>query len=116
MKVSGGRPLRGSLRPPGDETLSHTALLLAAMAEGHSLLEWLSPSLDVRSTWSCLMALGATITSTPSGEQTAVRGLGWRGLIQPEQCLKAADSGATARLLMGVIAANPIAADIIGDC
>jgi 3-phosphoshikimate 1-carboxyvinyltransferase len=115
MKLGGGRHLRGRLRPPGDETLSHTALLLGAMAEGHSLLEWLSPSLDMHTTWSCLMALGASITSTTSGEQTAVRGLGWRGLVQPKQCLKAGDSGATVRLLMGIIAANPIAADIIGD-
>lgn len=115
MKVSGDRLLRGRLRPPGDETLSHAALLLGAMAEGHSLLEWLSPSLDVHTTWSCLMALGVSITSTPDGEQTAVRGLGWRGLVQPKKCLKAGDSGATARFLMGVIAANPIAADITGD-
>jgi len=115
IKVSGTRLLRGSLRPPGDETLSHAALLLGAMAQGPSLLEWLSPSLDVHTTWSCLMALGASITSTAKGEQTAVRGLGWRGLVQPKQCLKAGGSGATVRLLMGVIAANPIAADIIGD-
>jgi 3-phosphoshikimate 1-carboxyvinyltransferase len=89
--------------------------MLGAMAEGHSLLEWMSSSLDVRTTWSCLMALGAAISSTPSGEQIAVRGLGWRGLVQPKQCLKAGDSAATVRLLMGVIAANPIGVDIIGD-
>lgn len=115
MKVSGGRPLRGRLRPPGDETLSHAALILGAMAEGHSLLEWLSPSLEVHTTWSCLMELGVTITSTPTGEQTAVRGLGWRGLVQPKGYLKVGSSGATAGMLMGIIAGNPIAADIMGD-
>jgi 3-phosphoshikimate 1-carboxyvinyltransferase len=115
IRVSGRRPLRGRLRPPGDETLSHAALLLGAMAEGHSLLEWLSPSQDVHATWACLMELGATLSSTPKGEQTAVRGLGWRGLVQPKGCLKVGDSGATAGLLMGVIAGNPIAADIVGD-
>jgi 3-phosphoshikimate 1-carboxyvinyltransferase len=85
------------------------------MAEGHSLLEWLSPSLDVHTTWSCLMELGVTISSTPKGEQTAVRGLGWRGLVQPKGCLKVGNSGATAGMLMGVIAGNPIATDIMGD-
>ncbi|MDD5627881.1 MAG: hypothetical protein PHU21_02370 [Elusimicrobia bacterium] len=115
LQVGGGLPLRGRLRPPSDETLSHVALLLGAMAGGHTIVERLSPSLDVHCTWSCLMDLGVAISSTTDGEQTAVRGLGWRGLAQPKLCLKAGESGATVRLLMGVIAANPIAADIIGD-
>ncbi|MCX5793932.1 MAG: hypothetical protein NTY77_00365 [Elusimicrobia bacterium] len=115
IKISGGLPLRGRLRPPADETLAHTALLLGAMAGGHTVLERLPPSLDVHCTCSCLTELGVTITPSPDGEQTAVRGLGWRGLAQPKHCLKAGDSVATASLLMGVIAANPIAADISGE-
>ncbi len=105
--------LRGELRIPGDKSISHRALIFAAMAEGESQLENLADGDDVRSTWSCLRKLGVPIRSTPG--QVYVGGLGWRGLREPKRDLDAGNSGTTMRLLMGLIAGQDMWANITGD-
>lgn len=107
------KALRGELRLPGDKSISHRALILAAMAEGQSTIENLSEASDVRSTWHCLRELGVEISSR--GGRVSVKGRGWQGLSQPKASLDAGNSGTTLRLLMGPIAGNPIRADLTGD-
>lgn len=107
------RPLRGEIRPPGDKSISHRALVLGAMAEGATVIEGLGDGEDVRSTWRCLQALGVRISSR--GERATVKGRGWRGLSTPIRILDAGNSGTTLRLLTGVIAGNPIHATLTGD-
>lgn len=107
------RPLTGELRVPGDKSISHRALIFSAMAEGQSLIENLSDAEDVRSTWHCLMQLGVGISSR--GGRTTVKGRGWRGLKDPGCALEAGNSGTTIRLLMGLIAGNPVLAALTGD-
>lgn len=111
--ISAGRSLKGEVRLPGDKSISHRALILAAMAEGPTGIENLAPGADVRATWRCLMGLGVSITSR--GSRVNLKGLGWRGLREPRKALEAENSGTTMRLLMGVVAGNPILAELTGD-
>lgn len=112
--VSGAcRPLRGTVRVPGDKSISHRALICAAMAPGRSRLEGLSEGGDLRSTAAALRALGVTIAR--DGEAWTVDGAGAGGLRQPEGALDLGNSGTSARLLMGLIASHPIASAFTGD-
>ncbi|MYE68149.1 MAG: 3-phosphoshikimate 1-carboxyvinyltransferase, partial [Acidimicrobiia bacterium] len=61
MAVSGGGPLRGELRVPGDKSISHRALLLAALADGVSSISGLSDRADVAGTAAATAALGASV-------------------------------------------------------
>lgn len=107
------RALTGELRVPGDKSVSHRALIFGAMASGLSIAQGLSDAEDVRSTWHCLQGLGVKIFS--KGDCVYVEGAGWRGLQEPKKELDAGNSGTTIRLLMGVIAGNPIWATLSGD-
>jgi 3-phosphoshikimate 1-carboxyvinyltransferase len=107
------RALTGELRVPGDKSVSHRALILGAMADGLSIVQGLSDAEDVRSTWHCLQGLGVKISS--KGDCVYVQGAGWRGLQEPKKELDAGNSGTTIRLLMGVVAGNPIWTKLSGD-
>ncbi len=107
------RRLRGALSLPGDKSILHRALILAAMAQGDSVLEGRLEGEDLRSTWRCLQGLGVGISS--DAKRIAVKGRGWRGLKSPLRILDAGNSGTTLRLLMGVIAGNPMKATLTGD-
>ncbi len=107
------RPLRGELTVPGDKSISHRALILAAMAERSSSVLNLAPGADVRSTWKCLERLGTRIKGTTA--RVTVEGGGWRGFKNPDRPLDAGNSGTTMRLLMGVLAGNAVKATLTGD-
>ncbi|MBI4676318.1 MAG: 3-phosphoshikimate 1-carboxyvinyltransferase [Elusimicrobia bacterium] len=112
-KLGPGKALRDEVSVPGDKSISHRALIMGAMAQGSTRIEGLSLAEDVGATWQCLRELGVNIVSRC--RMTTVSGRGWRGLAQPKKTLEAGNSGTTARLLMGLIAANPVAATISGD-
>jgi 3-phosphoshikimate 1-carboxyvinyltransferase len=103
----------GSLRVPGDKSISHRSLILGALAEGDSRVTSILESADVKSTAGVLRALGVDVP--PIGADFVVRGTGRRGLRQPLAQLDAGNSGTTTRLMAGVVAALPIAATFVGD-
>ena len=107
-------PLRGTARIPGDKSISHRALMLAALAVGRSRIHGLSDGGDVLSTVAALRAMGARIEVGPDGGCT-VDGVGLGGLLQPDRALDMANSGTSARLLMGLAASHPIRAIFTGD-
>lgn len=111
-------PLVGSLRVPGDKSISHRAVLFAAMAEGTSRLTGVLDSDDVRSTIAAARALGAEVDLTPAADgslEGTVTGWGARGPREPEAPIDCGNSGTTARLLMGVLAPWPIRVTLTGD-
>ncbi|MEA3010715.1 MAG: 3-phosphoshikimate 1-carboxyvinyltransferase [Sphingomonadales bacterium] len=114
MKFGASGPLRGLARVPGDKSISHRALICAAMAVGRSRIEGLSDAEDVRSTARALRAMGVRIVPDEDGAW-AVDGVGAGGLLQPGHPLDMGNSGTSARLLMGLVAAHPIAAAFTGD-
>ena len=118
------RPLVGSLRVPGDKSVSHRALIFGALAEGTTRIRGLSDGADVQSTRRCLEGLGAHIEDagelvrTPHGEswtEVRVHGAGPRGLRPFSGTLDCGNSGTTMRLLMGVLAGQPFASALSGD-
>ena len=101
-------------RVPGDKSITHRALLAAALASGRSRIRGALEAGDTSSTSRVLRALGVPIGSEGSGE-LVVTGRGLRGLAQPHEILDCGNSGTTARLLLGVLAAQPLVATITGD-
>ncbi len=106
--------LRGIARLPGDKSISHRALILAALAVGRSRIEGLNPGADVAATMAALRAMGARIGADGGGAWT-VDGVGVGGLLQPEAPLDLGNSGTSARLLIGLLAGHPIRAVLTGD-
>ena len=108
------RPIRGSIRVPGDKSISHRALLLAALANGESRIRGLLPSHDCHATRGCLASLGVEIRDTDEGG-VAVRGVGLRGLRRSPSPLDCVRSGTTMRLLAGVLAGQLFPSLLTGD-
>lgn len=106
--------LAGSLRVPGDKSISHRVLMLAALAVGESTIDGLLEGEDVMRTAAALRALGAEIERAPDG-RWHVWGRGIGGLREPDQVLDLGNSGTGVRLLMGVLAAHPMTATLTGD-
>jgi 3-phosphoshikimate 1-carboxyvinyltransferase len=106
-------PLRGTARLPGDKSISHRALICAAIARGRSVVEGLSDGSDVAATAAALRALGARIGR--DGGSWTVDGTGVGGLLQPDGAIYLGNSGTSARLLAGLVASHPIRATFTGD-
>lgn len=103
----------GSLRMPGDKSISHRSLIFAALARGESRITSILQSADVHSTAGVLRALGATIPEL--SDDFTVRGAGREGLGAPSIDLDCGNSGTTTRLMAGVVAALPLRATFVGD-
>ncbi|MEB3309093.1 MAG: 3-phosphoshikimate 1-carboxyvinyltransferase [Snowella sp.] len=102
---STGLALRGTLRIPGDKSISHRALMLGAIAEGETTIEGLLLGEDPRSTASCFQAMGAKISELNS-KKIIVQGIGLDKLQEPADVLNAGNSGTTIRLMLGLLAAQ----------
>jgi 3-phosphoshikimate 1-carboxyvinyltransferase len=103
----------GTVRVPGDKSISHRALILASLADGESRIHGILESDDVRSTAKVLAALGARVPALSADMH--VVGVGLRGLKSPRQVLACGNSGTTARLVAGVVAGYPFSARFEGD-
>lgn len=112
-RVNHANRLHGHVIVPGDKSISHRALMFAALSEGRVEIEGLSPGADVRSTGACMRALGARIEY--EGAKVVVHGVGAAGLRPPAAVLDCGNSGTTMRLLAGIIAGAGIAATLDGD-
>lgn len=99
---------------PGDKSISHRALMLAALAVGESRIEGLSDGEDVAATARAMRAMGARVARDDDGAWR-VAGVGVGALLQPGTALDMGNSGTTTRLLMGLVASHPIRATFIGD-
>jgi 3-phosphoshikimate 1-carboxyvinyltransferase len=108
--------VRGDVRVPGDKSITHRALMLAAAATGQSRLRGLLPGADCRSTAAVLRALGCDVPDPPAdGGEVRVHGRGLDAWRAPAQALDCGNSGTTARLMMGLLASRPFAAALTGD-
>ncbi len=112
--MSGGQSRSGLVvRVPGDKSISHRALMFAALAPGTSRIVGGLTSLDVRATARVLRALGADISPLRPG--SAIRVTGRRHWRSPTAVLDCGNSGTTARLLLGLLAGQRISASLSGD-
>jgi len=100
-------PLRGTIRVPGDKSISHRAIMLAALADGTShITDWL-PAGDTLATLDVFRALGVAITVEEKSSQQwdlQIEGRGLRGLQVPSVPLDSRNAGTCMRLLAGIMA------------
>ena len=107
--------VHGTVRPPGDKSISHRALMLAALAgggKGASELEGLLTGADVKSTARVLRQLGAEISSIRDDTKVVVHA---SRISHPASRLHCGNSGTTARLMLGILAGQKFAATLTGD-
>ena len=102
-------PLNGTVRVPGDKSISHRALMLSALAIGESVIEGLLEGEDVHATAAAMRAMGANVQRGSDGIWR-VHGVGVGGLLQPDTALDMGNSGTSTRLLMGLVASHAITA------
>jgi 3-phosphoshikimate 1-carboxyvinyltransferase len=107
-------PLAGSVRVPGDKSISHRALIFGALAVGETGVSGLLEGEDVLNTGKAMRALGATVERTGEGAWR-VHGVGVGGFRQPQGALDFGNSGTGCRLLMGAVAGCPITVTFDGD-
>src|SRR5467141_3007375 len=105
------RRVGGVVRPPGDKSISHRVVMLAALARGTSELSGLLTGADVKSSARVLRQLGADISRI---QESGVRISGSR-LQTPDSRLNCGNSGTTARLMLGILAGQKFAASLTGD-
>ncbi|KRD39598.1 3-phosphoshikimate 1-carboxyvinyltransferase [Lysobacter sp. Root916] len=109
-----GAPLRGTLRVPGDKSVSHRAVMLGALAEGVTRVTGFLEGEDTRATARVFERLGVRI-ETPSASERIVHGVGLHGLRASAQALDCGNAGTGMRLLAGVLAGQGFDSVLIGD-
>lgn len=106
--------LKGTLRVPGDKSMSHRALMFGAIARGETIVEGLLEAEDVVNTGKAMSALGATVSKGADGKWR-IKGVGIKGLHSPRTPLDFGNSGTGVRLAMGLMCTTPMVARCIGD-
>jgi 3-phosphoshikimate 1-carboxyvinyltransferase len=109
-----GGPLRGTIDVPGDKSVSHRALMLAAIAEGTSRITGFLEGEDTRATAAILAKLGVGI-ETPAPSVRVVHGVGLHGLKASAGPLDCGNAGTGMRLLAGLLAGQGFASTLVGD-
>jgi 3-phosphoshikimate 1-carboxyvinyltransferase len=113
LVVPGGASCQGSVRTPGEKSISHRALLFGALAEGTSIIEGLSDGADVAATVRAVEALGVEVERRADGG-LVLHG-GRRRLHGPAGPIDCGNSGTSMRLLAGLVAGFDWETELVGD-
>ena len=113
VSIKPARNILGSLRVPGDKSISHRYAMLAALAAGRSRFDNFAPGADCASTLACVRALGCKAERDEKGS-VVIDGVGAQ-LRAPSSSLDCGNSGSTMRMLCGILAGQPFASELIGD-
>jgi 3-phosphoshikimate 1-carboxyvinyltransferase len=105
--------VHGEITLPGDKSISHRAVMFAAIAQGESRIHNFSGGGDNRSTIHAFHSLGVDIIQTAT--DVKVKGEGWSGLHAPGETIDCGNSGTTMRLLSGLLAGRPFVSRLDGD-
>jgi 3-phosphoshikimate 1-carboxyvinyltransferase len=112
--VSPGQALHGEIEIPGDKSVSHRAVMFAALADGVSRIDGFLEGEDTRATAAIFSQLGVRI-ETPSPSQRIVHGVGIDGLRAPMAPLDCGNAGTGMRLLAGLLSAQNFDSVLVGD-
>jgi 3-phosphoshikimate 1-carboxyvinyltransferase len=113
--VRAARNIRGSVRLPGDKSISHRYAMLAGIADGPSRLANYSTGADCASTLGCMRSLGVSWERKSDGDNVIeVQGSGM-SLTAPSSALDCGNSGSTMRMLSGIVAGQPFISEMVGD-
>ncbi len=114
LSARASAPLQGRVRVPGDKSISHRALIFAALAVGETRIDGLLEAEDVMRTAGAVRALGAHVERIGVG-RWRVHGVGIAGFAAPQMPLDLGNSGTGCRLLLGAVVGSPITATFDGD-
>lgn len=113
MKFHNAKCLKGEVTVPGDKSISHRAVMFGALAEGKTEITNFLQGADCLSTIGCFRRLGIDIEN--QGSAVTIYGKGLDGLSAPSGILDAGNSGTTARLISGILSAQPFHTTLTGD-
>lgn len=114
FKLLPGGSLWGSVRVPGDKSISHRSIILGAIAEGVTRINGFLEGEDCVATIEAFRAMGVRIEG-PSEGQVVVHGVGKRGLKAPDGPLNVGNSGTSMRLLAGLLSGQGFDSVLTGD-
>ncbi|MBC7667218.1 MAG: 3-phosphoshikimate 1-carboxyvinyltransferase [Gemmatimonadaceae bacterium] len=112
LKSTPGGPLRGTVRAPGDKSISHRSLILGALASGTTTVEGLLEGADVLATAQAMRSFGARVEQEGGG-RWRIEGKG--GFVEPSDVVDCGNAGTGVRLVMGAAAGFPLCATFTGD-
>ncbi|WP_139489158.1 3-phosphoshikimate 1-carboxyvinyltransferase [Brevibacillus dissolubilis] len=113
LQVKQAKQIQGTVRVPGDKSISHRAVMFGALAEGTTEISGFLPGADCLSTISCFQRMGVEIQQ--DGDRVTVKGNGWFGLQEPTEKLDVGNSGTTIRLISGILSTQPFHTVLEGD-
>lgn len=114
MKLrTNAKGLRGSLRVPGDKSISHRSIIFGSLAKGVTKVHDILRGEDVLSTMQVFRDLGVRIED--KGDLVEIHGCGFDGLQEPQRPLDMGNSGTSMRLIAGVLAGQNFSAQMVGD-
>jgi len=106
--------LKGSIRVPGDKSISHRSIMFGSLAEGTSHISGFLDGEDSLNTLRAFQAMGVNIAG-PSDGKVTIQGVGMYGLRPPAQALDLGNAGTSMRLLAGLLAGQKFDAELTGD-
>ena len=114
MKLrTNAKGLRGSLRVPGDKSISHRSIIFGSLAKGVTKVHDILRGEDVLSTMQVFREMGVQIED--KGDLVEIHGCGFDGLQEPQRPLDMGNSGTSMRLIAGVLASQNFSAQMVGD-
>lgn len=113
LRVRQAQKIEGTVRVPGDKSISHRAVMFGSLAKGTTTIEGFLPGADCLSTISCFRRMGIEIEQ--QGDKVTVHGKGWYGLQEPSVHLEVGNSGTTIRLMAGIMSTQPFHVVMEGD-
>ena len=105
--------LQGTLRVPGDKSISHRSIMFGSLAKGKTTVRDILRGEDVLSTMQVFRDLGVTIED--DGQVITIHGVGFDGLRAPKNKLDMGNSGTSIRLISGVLAGQDFEVEMFGD-
>jgi len=113
-RVAPGGRLSGEIGIPGDKSISHRAVMFAALAQGTTHVEGLLEGEDVLCTLAAFRRMGVPVEGPRAG-RAKITGVGMNGLSAPGASLDMGNSGTAMRLMAGILAAQPFDSVLVGD-
>ena len=105
--------LKGTLRVPGDKSISHRSIMFGSLAKGTTTVHDILRGEDVLSTMQVFRDLGVDIQD--DGNIVTITGVGFDGLKAPKNKLDMGNSGTSIRLISGVLAGQDFTVEMFGD-
>ncbi|GMR08981.1 MAG: hypothetical protein BMS9Abin26_1993 [Gammaproteobacteria bacterium] len=112
--VNPGGALTGSVRVPGDKSISHRSIMLGAIADGDTTVDGFLAGEDNLATLEAFRSMGVDIEGADDG-RLVIHGVGLHGLKRPDRPLDLGNSGTSMRLLTGLLAGQEFDVELTGD-